>query len=83
MKHESVLGLSMIKNDELPVWINVLSKESIDEDGTIYPEITDPEQVSDCLNQRRFPDGRRIFFWYLYRLAKYPFDPFTKTKFLV
>lgn len=50
MKHESVLGLSMIKNDELPVWINVLSKESIDQDGTIYPAITDPEKLMNELN---------------------------------
>lgn len=51
MKHESVLGLSMIKNDELPVWINVLSNERIDkEDGTVYPAITDPEKLMNELN---------------------------------
>jgi len=33
MKHESVLGLSMIKNDELPVWINVLSNEQTDQEN--------------------------------------------------
>jgi len=50
MKKESVLGLSMIKNDELPVWINVLSNEQVDQEGTVYPAITEPEQVMDYLN---------------------------------
>ncbi len=50
MKHESVLGLNMIKNDELPVWINVLSRECIDQDGNIYPAITDPEKLMNELN---------------------------------
>lgn len=50
MKHESVLGLSMIKNDELPVWINVLSNEQTDQDGEVYPAITDPEKLMNELN---------------------------------
>lgn len=50
MKHESVLGLSMIKNDELPVWINVLSTEQVHKDGTVYPAITKPEKLMNELN---------------------------------
>ncbi|HAQ19567.1 MAG TPA: hypothetical protein DCR40_10105 [Prolixibacteraceae bacterium] len=50
MKHESVLGLSMIKNDELVVWINVLSNDQVDQDGEVYPAIAEPEQLMNELN---------------------------------
>jgi hypothetical protein len=44
-KEPNVLGLGMIKNDELPVWIHVLSNDLTDSDGNVRPGTTDPEKI--------------------------------------
>jgi len=47
---ENVLGLGMITNEELGVWLEVLTHDTTpDEDGKFRPAMTDPAKIMDRL----------------------------------
>lgn len=48
-KAPSVLGFRVINNDELPVWIRVLSNDFVNKEGENVPGTKDPEQLMSQL----------------------------------
>jgi len=50
-REPNVLGLVMITNEELGVWLNVLTHDTApDDEGNFSPAITDPLEIMDWLN---------------------------------
>lgn len=36
---------SQIRPEELPIWVDVLTKDTIGEDGTVHPAMTDAKEI--------------------------------------